>query len=246
MTIDSYSSGAPSKVLHPSIEIGLDKARKKRAEARLRGEIPSWTPECLPKLYHNTPEGKRKNARKKREAYLSRPLVPAAVLPPDVHDPRAEEHQRRSRRDYVLEGLERGYPLREDPHDHRVFHTPAPLDGFLHIATKYLTPEQLEAARKPVFSGDIRYKPKEEDAIVVFSEPAPSTATPAAADSSSEEEDVLQVLADDDEVTGVAAALARSSLRVNQTKFVIKATRDPNGVGRGSTRGRERREYWRE
>jgi hypothetical protein len=140
------TNGAPKTVRHSSTEIGRNKARKERVGARLRGEIPPWTRECIPKLYHNTPEGKREAARKKREAYLNRPLVPAAVLPSDVSDPRAEEHQLRARRKYVLGGLERGYPLREDPHDCRIFHTPAPLDGFLHIATKYLTPEQLAEA----------------------------------------------------------------------------------------------------
>jgi hypothetical protein len=57
---------------------------------------------------------------------------------------------------------------------------------------------------------------------------------PAAADSSSEEEDVLQVLEPDKEVTGAAAALARSSFRINQSKLVVKATRDPNGIGHPS------------
>jgi hypothetical protein len=253
-----------------SLTIGRDKARKERHAARLRGEIPPWTKERLPKLYHNTPEGKREAARKKREEYLSRPIVPARVLPPDVRDPRADELQRINRRDYVLEGLEKGWPLREDPHDRRIFHAPAPLEGFIHIARKLLTPEQLAEAQKPVFSGDIRYKPKEGDATataappastserrVVFSEPAPSTAAPAAADSSSEEEDVLQLLAEDDEVTGVAAALAKSSIRTSQAKITaeyLQAPKDPTrpvfsnptGVGRGSTRGRERKQYWRE
>jgi hypothetical protein len=252
-----------------SLTIGRDKARKERHAARLRGEIPPWTKERLPKLYHNTPEGKREAARKKREEYLSRPIVPARVLPPDVRDPRADELQRINRRDYVLEGLEKGWPLREDPHDRRIFHAPAPLEGFIHIARKLLTPEQLAEAQKPIFSGDIRYKPKEGDATataappastserrVVFSEPAPSTAAPAAADSSSEEEDVLQLLAEDDEVTGVAAALAKSSIRTSQAKITaeyLQAPKDPTrpvfsnptGVGRGSTRGRERKQYWR-
>ncbi len=147
------------------------------------------------------------------------------MLPPDVRDPRADERQQLNRRDCVLEGLEKGWPLREDPHDRRIFHAPAPLDGFLPIARKLLTLEQLEEAQKLVYSGDIRYKPKEGDATataappastserrVIFLELAPSTAAPAAADSSSEGEDVLKLLAEDDEVTGVAAALAKSSV----------------------------------
>jgi hypothetical protein len=253
-----------------SLEIGRDNARIERAAARLRGEIPPWTKERLPKLYHNTPEGKKGAARKKREAYLNRPIVPARVLDPDVRDPRADERQRLNRRDYVLEGLEKGWPPREDPHDRRIFHAPAPLDGFLHIARKFLTPEQLAEAQKPVFAGDIRYKPKEGDATataapsastsgrrVIFSEPAPSTPAPAAADSSSEEEDVLQLLAEEDEVTGVAAALAKSSIQASQAKIAadyLQVPKDPTrpvfsnpiGVGRGSTRGRERRQHWRE
>jgi hypothetical protein len=51
----------------------------------------------------------------------------------------------------VLEGLEKGWSLREDPHDRRIFHAPAPLDGFIHIARKFLTPEQLAEAQKLVF-----------------------------------------------------------------------------------------------
>jgi hypothetical protein len=192
------------------------------------------------------------------------------VLPLDIRDPRADERQRLNGRYYVLEGLEKGWPLREDPRDRRIFHAPAPLDGFIHIARKFLTPEQLAEAQKPVFAGNICYKPKEGDATataappastpgrrVIFSEPAPSTAAPAAADSSSEEEDVLQLLAEDDEVTGVAAALAKSSIRASQAKITaeyLQAPKDPtrpvfsnpNGVGRGSNRGRERRKYWRE
>jgi hypothetical protein len=163
--------------------------------------------------------------------------------------------------------------LREDPHDRRIFYAPAPIEGFIHIARKLLTPEQLAEAQKPVFSGDFRYKPKEGDAAatagppastserrVIFTEPAPSTAAPAAADSSSEEseeEDVLQLLAEDDEVTGVAVALAKSSIRASQAKITaeyLQAPTDPTrpvfsnptGVGHGSTRGRERRQYWRE
>ncbi len=170
----------------------------------------------------------------------------------------------------MLQGLEKGWPLREDPHDRRIFYAPAPIEGFIHIERKLLTPEQLTEAQKPVFSGDFRYKPKEGDAAVtaappastserrvIFTEPVPSTAAPAAADSSSEEEDVLQLLAEDDEVTGVAAALARSSIRASQaeiTENYLQAPKDPTrpvfsiptGVGRGSTRGRERRQYWRE
>jgi hypothetical protein len=65
---------------------------------------------------------------------------------------------------------------------------------------------------------------------IVFSEPAPSTAAPVAADSSSEEEEeLLQVLTSteyDDEITRVAAALARSSLRTSQSKLVVRATKE--------------------
>ena len=82
-----------------SLTIGRDKARIERHAARLRGEIPPWTKERLPKLYHNTPEGKRETARKKREEYLNRPIVQARELPPDVRDPRADELQRIDRRD---------------------------------------------------------------------------------------------------------------------------------------------------
>ncbi len=103
------------------------------------------------------------------------------------------------------------------------------MESFIHIAQKYLTPEELQGARK--YYGDIRYKPgaaatistaaptaaSKSEEEVVPPEPAPSTAAPAAADSSSEEEEeALQVLASEDsdgELTGIAAALARSSIR---------------------------------
>jgi hypothetical protein len=65
------------------------------------------------------------------------------------------------------------------------------------------------------------------------------------------------LLAEDDEVTGVAVALAKSSIRASQAKITaeyLQAPTDPTrpvfsnptGVGRSSTRGRERRQYWRE
>lgn len=146
------------------------------------------------------------------------------------------------RKEYIERGLERNYPLLEDPHDRRIFKTPAPLEGFLHIATKYY--------------GDIRYKPgaaanptaaptpaPKPEARAVTPEPAPSTAAPAAADTSSDDEDELQVLASDDELTGIAARLAKSSILARAARAFSppRANRDPNGVGRGSTRGRERR-----
>ena len=160
------------------------------------------------------------------------------------------------RKEYVERGLERNYPLLEDPHDRRIFKTPAPLEGFLHIARKYMTPEELEEARRPKYYGDIRYKPgaaanptaaptpaPKPEARAVTPEPAPSTAAPAAADTSSDDEDELQVLASDDELTGIAARLAKSSILARAARAFSppRANRDPNGVGRGSTRGRERR-----
>jgi hypothetical protein len=57
-----------------SSKIGRATQRKKRAEARERGEIPKWTVPILPKLHHNTREGKRK-------AFLRRPQVEPSVVP---------------------------------------------------------------------------------------------------------------------------------------------------------------------
>lgn len=73
---------------------------------------------------------------------------------------------------------------------------------------------------------------------MVFSEPAPLTASPVAADSSSEEEKVLQVLTStesDNEITGVATALARSSLRISQSKLFVRAPRNPDGIGHSAS-----------
>ncbi len=70
-------------------------------EACKREELPLWTGPVVPKAY-------KKNTRREREAYYRRPLVPACVVPPYEPYPKAEERQRRMRRDCVLEGLERG------------------------------------------------------------------------------------------------------------------------------------------
>jgi len=110
------------------------------------------------------------------------------------------------RRVYVLQCLEKRYPLLDDVHDRQIFKTPTPIDNFLHIAIKYMTPIELQGARTSKYYGDIRYKPRaaaptsastsEEEALPP--EPAPSTSAPAAADSSSDsEEEVLHVLASD-------------------------------------------------
>jgi hypothetical protein len=135
INIAEYQS--TEKELHLDFKIGRDKARKERYQARLRGEIHPWTRECLPKLYHNTQEGKR-------EAYKNSSLLPASVVPPDIHDPRAEEHYRRLRREYVLNGLEKTYPLLENVHDRRIFKIRDLIESFMHITVKYMTPEQLE------------------------------------------------------------------------------------------------------
>jgi hypothetical protein len=183
----------------------------------LRGEIPEWTGAIQPKLYHNTPEGKR-------EAFLRRPLVEPSIVPTGPLPSREQqgEWERRRRLEYIQEGLEKGYPLLEDPHDRRIFKLPTPLDNFLPIARKYLTPEQWKEATKPKYYGDIRYKPTgdyipptEVPEVARCLEPAPSTAAPAAADTSSEEEEeVLQLeisKEEKEELTGVAAAIARST-----------------------------------
>ena len=196
----------------------------------------------------NTNEGLPQHAG--REAtYYNRPLVPTSIVPPEVPDPNVEENQRR--RDYVLEGLEKNYSLLDDHHDRRIFKTSTPLDNFLHNGQKYMTPEELEEATKPKYYGDLRYKPGAEETITTAAlvstpaiplEPAPSVAAPAAADSSSDsEEEVLQVLVADDsdeELTGVAAALARSAVRAKQ---LIPAPPSGRGTGRGATRGCEGR-----
>jgi len=63
------------------------------------------------------------------------------------------------RRDYVLEGLQKNYPLLDDTHDRRIFKTPTTLDNFLHIPLKYMTSGELQEATKPKYYRDIRYKP---------------------------------------------------------------------------------------
>ena len=128
--------GAPKAFLL-STKIGRATQRKKRAEARERGELPKWTGPIVPKLHHNTREGKR-------EAFLRRPLVEPCVLPTGPL-PDQEEWQRKYRLDYIQRGLEKGYPLTEDPHDRRVFVLPTPVDNFLHIALKCMTLGQLQA-----------------------------------------------------------------------------------------------------
>ena len=145
-------------------------------------------------------------------------IVPTEPLPSREQQ---EEWERRRRLEYIQEGLERGYPLLEDPHDRRIFKTPKPIDNFLPIALKHLTVAELVEAAKPKYYGDIRYKPvgdyippTEEPEIARCSEPAPSTAAPATADTSSEEEEVLQISISEvekAELTGVAAAIARSA-----------------------------------
>ena len=149
----------------------------------MRGEEPEWTGEIKPKLHHNTPEGKR-------EAFLRRPLVEPSIVPkgPLPSREQQEKWERQRRLKYVQEGLEKGYPLLEDPHDRRIFKTPKPIDNFLPIALKHLTVHELLEAVKPKYYGDIRYKPKgeyvppkEEPEVARYPEPAPSTAAPAAA-----------------------------------------------------------------
>ena len=84
--------------------------------------------------------------------------------------------------EYGQRGIERGYPLLEDPHDRRIFKIPKPIDNFLPIALKHLTVHELVEAVKPKYYGDIRYKPtgdyvppKEEPEVARYPEPAPST-----------------------------------------------------------------------
>ena len=91
-------------------KIGRAGERRRRAEARLRGKIPAWTGPIQPKLHHNTREGKR-------EAFLRRPLVEPSIVPtgPLPSREQQEEWERRRRLDYIQRGLERGYPLLEDP-----------------------------------------------------------------------------------------------------------------------------------
>ena len=215
----------------------------------MRGEEPEWTGEIKPKLYHNTPEGKR-------EAFLRRPLVEPSIVPtgPLPSREQQEEWERQRRLEYVQRGIERGYPLLEDPHDRRIFKTPKPIDNFLPIALKHLTVHELVEAVKPKYYGDIRYKPKgdyvpprEEPEVVKYPEPAPSTAAPAAADTSSEEEEeeeeeVLQLAIskeEKEELTGVAAAIARSTSGGIEAA-IVRATlvdKPPPPSARGRGRG---------
>ena len=214
----------------------------------MRGEEPEWTGEIKPKLHHNTPEGKR-------EAFLRRPLVEPSIVPtgPLPSREQQEEWERQRRLEYVKKGIEKGYPLLEDPHDRRIFKTPKPIDNFLPIALKHLTVHELLEAVKPKYYGDIRYKPKgeyvppkEEPEVARYPEPAPSTAAPAAADTSSEEEEeeeeVLQLAVSKEEIeelTGVAAAIARSTSEGIEAA-IAKATlvnKPPPPSARGRGRG---------
>jgi hypothetical protein len=213
----------------------------------LRGEIPEWTGAIQPKLHHNTPEGKR-------EAFLRRPLVEPSIVPtgPLPSREQQEEWERQRRLEYVQRGLDRGYPLLEDPHDRRIFKTPKPIDNFLPITLKHLTVHELVEAVKPKYYGDIRYKPTgdytpstEEPEVARYPEPPPSTAAPAAADTSSEEqeeEEVLQLAITEEEkeeLTGVAAAIARSTSGGIEAA-IAKATlvdKPPPPSARGRGRG---------
>lgn len=121
-------------------------------EARRRGELPPWTGPKLPRAHHNTREGER-------EAFLRRPLVPACVVPPFEPDPAVEERQRFMRRDYVLEGLNKGYPLLENVHDRRIFKTSSPLENFLHIAWKHITIKEWLEETKPRYLNRIQQQP---------------------------------------------------------------------------------------
>ena len=153
---------------------------------------------------------------------MRRPLVEPSIVPtgPLPSREQQKEWERRRRLDYIQRGLERGYPLLEDPHDRRIFKTPKPIDNFLPIVLKHLTVAELVEAVKPKYYGDIRYKPtgdyvppKEEPEVSRYPEPAPSTAAPAAADTSSEEEEeALQITISEEEKTElieVAAAIAK-------------------------------------
>ena len=125
-------SGAPKAILL-STKIERAGLRKARAESRKRGEIPEWTVPILPKLHHNTREGKR-------EAFLRRPLVESCVVPTEPL-PNQEEWQRKNRLAYIQEGLDKGYPLLEDPHDRKILEVPTPIvpSNFLPIALKHMT-----------------------------------------------------------------------------------------------------------
>ena len=86
-----------------------------------------------------------------------------------------------------------------------------------------MTLELWQEATKPLFYGNIRYKPVGEyvppvevPEAAAYPEPVPSTAAPAAADTSSEEEEeeALQLIISEEEKegwTGVAAAIVRST-----------------------------------
>ena len=104
-------------------------------------------------------------------------IVPKGPLPSREQQ---EEWERRRRLDYIQGGLERGYPLLEDPHDRRIFRTPKPIENFLPIALKYLTVAELVEAVKPKYYCDIRCKPAgdyvpliEEPEVARCSEQAP-------------------------------------------------------------------------
>jgi len=80
-------------------------------------------------------------------------VVPTGPLP------NQEEWQRKNRLAYIQEGLDKGYPLLEDPHDRTIFKVPTLLENFLPIALKHMTLAEWQEANKPRYYGDIRYKP---------------------------------------------------------------------------------------
>ena len=68
---------------------------------------------------------------------MRRPLVESCVVPTEPL-PNQEEWQRKNRLAYIQEGLDKGYPLLEDPHDRKIFKVPTPLENFLPIALKHM------------------------------------------------------------------------------------------------------------
>ena len=60
---------------------------------------------------------------------------------------------------YIQEGLDKGYPLLEDPLHRRIFKVPTPLENILPIALKHITLTEWQEANQPRYYGDIQYKP---------------------------------------------------------------------------------------
>jgi hypothetical protein len=140
----SADLGERRKVLLLSSKKRRARQRRARTAARQRGEIPPSTEPVLPKLHHNTPEGKC-------EAFLRRPLFQACVLPPFAPLGDEEKRQRKRRLEYIQQGLDEGYPLLKKVDDSRIFKTPTAIGNFLPVALKHVSLAELKEVIRPKY-----------------------------------------------------------------------------------------------